>query len=86
MKRLALVFPLLVALLLAASAGAAQSRKVKLKENDHVVFADIECVAKRTTYAYLTCVSAGKYEVAVSKRGVIVVRGRDGRVIYHTPY
>jgi hypothetical protein len=49
-------------------------------------FGDIECLARVTTYHYLTCLSfSGKYEVAVAKSSVVIVRARDGKIIYRTP-
>lgn len=66
--------------------AAANSDVIKIKPNSRLQFGGIECLARATTYRYLVCFSSiGKYEVAVSNGSVVVVRARDGRVIYATP-
>jgi coenzyme F420-reducing hydrogenase delta subunit len=73
-------------LLRGAAAGASARGAITLKPNSHIRFKEVECVTRVTTYHYLTCVSPGNYEVAFSKENVIVVRARDGHILYHTPY
>jgi len=85
MKRFVLIWPLLVGLMLGVSAQAADESVIKLKPGTQFRYADIHCVTRTTTYAYITCFGPGKYEVAVSGDSVVVVRARDGRVLYRTP-
>jgi hypothetical protein len=85
MKRTALLSLVVLTLALGVPAEAGNRGEVQLKPGGLVGFRGIECKATVTTYPVLTCVN-GKYEVAVSRDRVIVVRGRDGHVIFHTPY
>jgi hypothetical protein len=57
-----------------------------LQPNSRIHFGGITCVATSTTYSALTCVSSSdNYEVTISKTNIVVVRARDGRVVYKTP-
>jgi hypothetical protein len=85
MKRTVLLSLVALGLALGVSAEAGNRAEVLLKPGGLVGFRAVHCKATVTTYPVLTCVN-GKYEVAVSADRVIVVRGRDGRVIFHTPY
>jgi hypothetical protein len=87
MTRLAVLAPAVLGLTLALAAQAAdRGRVIKLKADTQVTFGGIHCVAQTTTYSILTCVSFnGPYEVAISKNRVIVVRAKDGMVLYRTP-
>jgi hypothetical protein len=85
-RRLAVLAPTILALTLALSAEAAdRDVPIKIQPGSQITFAGIRCVAQSTTYGVLTCVSfTGPYEVAISKSNVIVVRARDGMVLYRT--
>jgi hypothetical protein len=84
MKRLAVLAFAVVGLTLALSAQAAdEDHVIVVKPDTQLRFGGLRCVARTTTYSYLTCISlSGKYEVAVSRTSVIVTRARDGHVIY----
>lgn len=71
---------------LSADQVTAQDGVIVVKPDSRLRFGKIQCVARVTTYSYLVCFStAGKYEVEVSSGSVIVVRARDGRVLYRSP-
>ena len=71
---------------LAAEHSAARNGVITIPLDSRLRFGKIECVARSTTYRYLVCLSfSGKYEVAVSQRSVVIVRARDGKVLYVTP-
>ena len=86
MKRTALLGLAALTLALGVSAEAGPRAEITLKPGAITHFRGIHCKATIGSYPVLTCVSAGKYEVAVSQSSVIIVRASDGRVIYHTPY
>jgi len=70
----------------AATSAATRNRVVLIKPGTRLRFGRIECLARVTTYSYLVCCGQdGKDEVAVSDKSVVVVRARDGKVIYDTP-
>jgi hypothetical protein len=85
-KRIALLCLVFLGLMLGVSAQAADNGVINLKSGAQFRFKDIHCFTRTTTYPYITCFTPGKYEVAVSKDSVIVVRASDGRVLYHTPF
>jgi hypothetical protein len=87
MTRLAVLVAAILGLTLALSAQAAdRGGIITIHADTQIKFNAIRCVAQTTTYSVLTCVSfTGPYEVAISKSKVIVVRARDGRVLYQTP-
>jgi hypothetical protein len=87
MTRLTVLAPAMLGLTLALSAQAAdRGRVITIHEGTQIAFNGIHCVAQTTTYSVLTCVSfKGPYEVAISKSTVIVVRARDGSIVYQTP-
>jgi hypothetical protein len=87
MIRLAVLALAMLGLTLALSAQAAdRGGVITIHADTQIRFNGIRCVAQTTTYSVLTCLSfSGPYEVAISKNKVIVVRARDGRVLYQTP-
>jgi hypothetical protein len=87
MTRLAVLAPAILGLTLALSAQAAdRGGVITIHEDTQISFNQIRCVAQTTTYSVLTCLSfTGPYEVAISRSKVVVVRARDGRVLYQTP-
>jgi hypothetical protein len=87
MTRLAVLAPAILGLTLALSAQAAdRGGVITIHEDTQISFHEIRCVAQTTTYSVLTCLSfTGPYEVAISRSKVVVVRARDGRVLYQTP-
>lgn len=87
MKRLAVLALAGLGLTLALSAQASnRDHIVIVKPDSQLRFGGLRCVARTTTYSYLTCISlSGKYEVAVSRTNIIVTRARDGHIVYATP-
>jgi hypothetical protein len=71
---------------LSADQVTTQDRVIVLKPDSRLRFGEIQCSARVTTYNYLVCFSTtGKYEVEVSSRSVLVVRARDGVIVYRSP-
>jgi hypothetical protein len=85
MKRSLLLGLIFSASFTGMTARAADDGVIPMKSGARYRFGPVQCEARTTTYAYITCFSPGRYEVAVSRQGVIVVRARDGRVVYRTP-